>query len=374
MSIEERVKAIIIGKGGTFIKTYMKKTERNQHSTRYVMYTCQNGHLVDKQVNCMTGHTKKNQTWCRQCRKGTREKLREEGMSYGYELVSEKYIGSTSSYEWMCPNSHVFSTRIDRIRDGIACKHCRMYTYEDAVAAVEAKGGKLLTSKDEFISVSKTRLLVLCQNGHHWETVFDTIYNKNHWCLECSHISYEQVCKLAEKRHGALLTPRDEFDRAYTTTLHWMCDKLHIWSAKYPDIKDGHWCGQCHSSLGEKACRAILEFVYKKPFNKIRPVWLDRLELDGYNPELGIAFEYNGQQHYKKSNSWHESEEKFLAQQERDRRKAEICKERGILLLVIPYTVKYKDLYDYIVFKLLPIERLPEWGVYYRLDYSLLKF
>jgi len=60
-------------------------------------------------------------------------------------------------------------------------------------------------------------------------------------------------------------------------------------------------------SKGELECRRVLQETFKKPFHKDRPDFLRNpvtggnfnLELDCYNPELKLAVEYSGQQHYK---------------------------------------------------------------------------
>ena len=75
-----------------------------------------------------------------------------------------------------------------------------------------------------------------------------------------------------------------------------------------------------------------------------------RLELDGYNENLAIAFEYNGKQHYERVPQW-QTEEEFKRLQKTDKEKIELCKNKTIHLIVIPYTVKYNDLYTYIYSK-----------------------
>lgn len=53
----------------------------------------------------------------------------------------------------------------------------------------------------------------------------------------------------------------------------------------------------------ESMCREILEYMLQMPLPKVRPAWLvnpttkRRLELDMYNEEHHIAFEYDGAQH-----------------------------------------------------------------------------
>jgi hypothetical protein len=108
----------------------------------------------------------------------------------------------------------------------------------------------------------------------------------------------------------------------------------------------------------EERCRRIFKALLKKEFKSIRPNWLrypltgKNLELDGYNEELKVGFEYQGQQHYKFCKHVHATQEDFEAQQARDEWKAEKCKELGITLIAIPYTVKFYMLQKFIYTKL----------------------
>lgn len=104
----------------------------------------------------------------------------------------------------------------------------------------------------------------------------------------------------------------------------------------------------------EEKCRDILENLTGQPFPTDRPWWLTspktgrRLELDGYNENLRIAFEYNGKQHYVFPNSYHKTKEEFEQQVWRDEFKAKECRKRGVNLLVIPYDLEEEKFYDYI--------------------------
>lgn len=103
----------------------------------------------------------------------------------------------------------------------------------------------------------------------------------------------------------------------------------------------------------EHRCRYIFEQIFKKPFTSVRPDFLKyhtgkNLELDGYNTELQIAFEYQGAQHRKFISMFHKTYKDFEKQQERDAFKKNICQQRGIWLIEIPDTILYDDLEDYI--------------------------
>jgi len=101
----------------------------------------------------------------------------------------------------------------------------------------------------------------------------------------------------------------------------------------------------------EDRCRNFLESVFEVPFTKCRPDFLKnpltqkKMELDGFNPSIptsigiGLAFEYNGPQHYLFTPKFHKTVEDFEEQLVRDKHKRQICKEKGIMLLTIPYTV-----------------------------------
>lgn len=99
-------------------------------------------------------------------------------------------------------------------------------------------------------------------------------------------------------------------------------------------------------SNGEIRTRRFLETYFNKPFPKDRPDFMvnpvtgsrHNLELDCYNPELRLAVEYNGVQHYKFIPFFHKNREAFYNQRYRDELKRLRCKELGITLIEIPHT------------------------------------
>ena len=108
----------------------------------------------------------------------------------------------------------------------------------------------------------------------------------------------------------------------------------------------------------ETRCREIFEDIFKTDFPKVRPNFIvndktgKKLELDGYNDKLKLAFEYQGQQHYNFSPYFHKSQEDFANQVYRDKLKKELCEKNNITLIEIPYNIEYRDLEDYIKMKL----------------------
>ncbi len=101
------------------------------------------------------------------------------------------------------------------------------------------------------------------------------------------------------------------------------------------------------SSVGENLLYQIIcrIFTDQLVMRHHRPAWLLKLELDIYLPTLNLAFEYQGQQHFHPIKAWG-GEEALKKVQERDKRKAEICKKVGVKLITVSYTEPLTE--DYI--------------------------
>lgn len=105
----------------------------------------------------------------------------------------------------------------------------------------------------------------------------------------------------------------------------------------------------------EEMCRSILEKVFGMPFPTIRPKWLRNpstnrpLELDCYNEQLKLAIEYDGEQHYKHVQVFHNSPDDLGKQIERDSIKTKLCRENGVNLVRVPYWIKPENLENYIL-------------------------
>jgi very-short-patch-repair endonuclease len=118
---------------------------------------------------------------------------------------------------------------------------------------------------------------------------------------------------------------------------------------RFTTVRSGHLkrgaiisCGYCRHTT-EMKCREIFESILNVKFNKAKPKFLSlsnrsHLELDGYCEELKLAFEYDGEQHYRDVDCFKTTSIK--TRQELDRIKTELCQTNGIHLIRIPYTQK----------------------------------
>jgi hypothetical protein len=115
-----------------------------------------------------------------------------------------------------------------------------------------------------------------------------------------------------------------------------------------------------YESKGESECRRVLQKIFNKPFNSVRPDFLrnpvtgnnHNLELDCYDPELKLAVEYNGEQHYKYIPYFHKNKEAFHNQKYRDLIKRQMCRDNGVHLIEVPNTVKVGQIEQYLLNKL----------------------
>jgi hypothetical protein len=66
------------------------------------------------------------------------------------------------------------------------------------------------------------------------------------------------------------------------------------------------------------------------------PAWIGRQRLDIFLPELALAIEYQGEQHYRPIAAFG-GEQAFKRTRERDERKRALCKENGVVVVEVRY-------------------------------------
>ncbi|MDR3570657.1 MAG: hypothetical protein P4L81_00435 [Candidatus Pacebacteria bacterium] len=123
------------------------------------------------------------------------------------------------------------------------------------------------------------------------------------------------------------------------------------------------------AASGELETKAALERILGVKFIKLRPPWLRNtvhqtgrnLEIDCFNEALGIAVEHNGQQHYK-FGVFHKTLEEFTAQVQRDALKRQVCEARGLVFIVVPYTIPRKGIEAFLLRELTQRGVLPRRG------------
>jgi hypothetical protein len=129
------------------------------------------------------------------------------------------------------------------------------------------------------------------------------------------------------------------------------CKNNHEFDAGLHNVNKGFWCPYCLYK-NEQICREIFEKIFDKKFFKSRQI-IKPYELDGYNDELKLAFEYHGEQHYYYIPHFHRIENALDLRIERDNLKEQLCLKNNIKLIIIKYNVENFE--DYIINKLIKL-------------------
>ncbi|NML35452.1 zinc-ribbon domain-containing protein [Paraburkholderia antibiotica] len=217
---------------------------------------------------------------------------------------------------------------------------------------VVARGG----SFDELAYVNKrTPVQFRCAEGHVWTVQPQTVLTGS-WCKQCwkqneagKHLVKDgltEARRIAQARGGECLSTAYANGRQ---RLQWRCRNGHDWLAPLADVRRRGWCPVCGSGARERLCRYYFEALTSHRFPKARPTWLvnergNRMELDGYNEKLKLAFEHQGEQHYRPVAHFNRRGETLLRRQRDDERKLQLSEQRGITLVAVPFSVPTSEL------------------------------
>ena len=305
-------------------------------------------------------------------RKETRKKrqehyfnrLKEVVAKKGGKCLSEEYLDKKTKLEFQCKEGHVWRTKPHTIvKCNSWCPTCHFNStrsnINDVIKFIESKGGKLLTK--EYKNCSQ-KLKVECGKGHVWEVIYNSL-DRGTWCPTCedlnSRLTYEErikgldaISKIAENRGGKCLSSIEEY-KSMNSKLLFQCRKKHKWSAFAYVIKTKTWCPICCQSISEKMFRCILEKVFNCSFPSCRPSWMKSdkmrcLQIDGYNEELKIGFEYQGKQHFKFVPYFHKNIQKFERLQFLDKTKKHILEQKNIFMFYPIYKLKKENYLNFI--------------------------
>jgi hypothetical protein len=351
---EEIIQEIAQSKGGDLVEIIMVN---NQRKAKLI---CGAGHewiITPRSIN---------KTWCLKCsgsEKNTIEQMQEHALTKNGKCLSKKYVNLGSKLRWECEFGHTWKAIPRCVRNnGTWCPECHT-TFKPTQMQVEqlaADNGGLCLST---YTTSAVKMEWQCAKGHTWEAAYNTIQQK-HWCPQCGYKAptQEQVDALARRNGGECLSVYENC----RDDMRWKCEKGHTWKATYNNIRHtGTWCPKCRNKT-EQYCRSIFECLFGCEFPNTRPKWMlskkgFRLELDGYNDQIDVAFEYNGQQHYEVIPHFQMTEKKLLGIQARDKIKVAECDNRCILLIVIPYTLTTKKQIRLFIYKKLWDETLTKY-------------
>lgn len=232
----------------------------------------------------------------------------------GGKCLSTEYSNYSSKIKWSCSKGHVWMASLASVKsDGVWCRagDCvksgqvpRMNWIEEAQQLASVRGGKCISLKYKSMHVKMTWE---CAAGHIFLMGLSKIRHRNQWCPHCCPrppLSVDTCHAEAAMRGGRFLGD------TYTNCeipIPWECSNGHHWHACLSSIRNGDsWCPRCKTNKSQNKLTKILEGILKleATVNYRGHEWLrnpdtDRkLEIDIWFPQIKLAVEYDGRQHF----------------------------------------------------------------------------
>jgi hypothetical protein len=204
------------------------------------------------------------------------------------------------------------------------------------------KGGEVLSKSLPGI---KNKVVMRCQYGHEWSATAQSVLHGS-WCPRCSPSfprTLDELNEIVIRRNGRLIS--SEY-KGVDAKYEFECSLGHYFQNSFKKIEYGQWCPTCNKGkISEEIVRTTFEQIFGIPFIKERPNWLRnsrgrQMELDGANLSLGVAFEYQGIQHFKLGTQYITTEEALSQRRLDDELKIDLCNRHGVSLVVLTYEME----------------------------------
>lgn len=327
--IENNLKAI------GFILNYYYKNEK---SKLYVNITCVNGHTYDIRYDLIM-----NKKTCKYCGKNcfTYEYVKSYIENQNQTLLSDTYKNAKSKLKIQCEFGHIYYPTFYNFKNKMSrcpkCKGVSKFSYEEVKAYIEKFNYKLISK--EYLN-NKFLIKVMCNKGHEYSVTFDNFKNKNKRCPVCNggvSLTYEYVKEYIDEVGYSLISK--EYINA-KTKLQLMCDKGHYFESTFDNFKsNGSRCPKCNRSIGEERVSYYLSkhtIKYAEQYRFDECKFKYTLPFDFYLPDYNILIEYDGIQHFEII-EYFGGLDGFIETKIRDTIKNDYCKKNNIQLLRIPY-------------------------------------
>lgn len=215
--------------------------------------------------------------------------------------LSNKYFTVHTKYKWQCNKGHVWDATYAHIQRGEWCPICSGHpklSIIDCIILAKTKNGLCLSK--QYITVG-TKYKWQCNKGHIWMSRYDSV-KTGKWCPFCAgkRHTIKDCISIAKINKGKCLSK--EYVGSHVNYI-WKCKSGHIWNATYYNISKGKWCPVCLLKKTQIKLKNLLEKLlkYDAKLNYKGFGWLKdkkKMEIDIWFPDLKLAVEYDGQQHF----------------------------------------------------------------------------
>lgn len=278
-----------------------------------------------------------------------------------YDYSEVNYINLTSPVTIICPEHGRFRQAPRDHLQGCSCPKCSRIkigivadTKSFIKKAKTIHGDKYNYDKVNYVN-SSCKVIITCPiHGDFEQTPTSHIHGQG--CPKCANniTTEKQTYSLGNTLDKCSNTHKHKYDYIYsysnyvdTNSLIKIICPIHG-EFELPAIRHMHGqeCPKCvkerMESTGELKTKEYLESLNVNYIYQAKLSFLSQQSYDFYLPDLNIAIEYNGKQHYEPIEVFG-GESAFEKQVERDKRKERISKENNIKLLTIKYNNEEND-------------------------------
>ena len=302
------VKKFIEDQDGTLLDDNIIK------GVRYVTIKCnKDGNIWTARLNNMR-HKKQ---WCKDCHNRDRikpiniNKVKDLISKKGLELLTTTHIDFWSKIKVKCPkHNREWVTSYGTLERGdSSCKLCGHGSigFDELSRFVNKHNAEFVERIKTKKSVQNIRLKCTIHD-HIWRTNVTDIMKEDRWCYKCSRearkTTYDKIKEAVDAKGGILLT---KDCNGSLTKIDVKCSNGHEWETYFDNINQGYWCPECPYKTQAKLHDIIKGlFPNCKTHNNYRGFkWLksnksfkQRMEIDIWIPEIKLAIEYDGIQHF----------------------------------------------------------------------------
>lgn len=268
-------------------------------------------------------------------------------------MISESIDNSHDRFIWECENNHKNMSKSQMLDRKSWCKKCKTEkTKKKTIETINAINYKL-------ILYSPKKCIITCDHDHTINMSASHIIEGN----KCG-ICYKNNPKIGHNKLNILeissrlkkynLKFLDSEYKSLRFKHKIECQNGHVFFKEIIHLIEGtSGCPDCNNYYkSERNFRQRIENILKIPFPKCRPAWLinpetnRRLELDCYNADYNLAFEFDGHFHFEIRQGLNND---IKRTQELDRIKDKLCKENKVVLIRVPYYLKGEEFYNKII-------------------------
>lgn len=289
---------------------------------------------------------------------------------FNLTFLGKEWYGQKHVYTWQCNKCKFVENRTHNTMKTkfSICRMCKLDTDVFYSSSVDLRGKKF-NSFTVLSLIDKTPRRWLCKCDCGTNKILPTSRLKSGKVSECGNCVTKRRTAAAKQRRQkevgklfnswTVIAAGDLLGRLVCECECGEIKSVNKCSVTKGKTKNCGCIGPMHKK--EEECRTIFEKMFKRKFPSRRPSFLKNketngnLELDGFCEELKLAFEYDGEQHYK-SISFGSNDTSLKYRQTLDKLKNKLCKEAGITLIRIPYWKK-KTLAQFIKSELLKYQQ-----------------